>query len=558
VRIETRSAQLLSHTTLLLVLLWLAFVVRGFWYCALLPPWEGYDEPYHFAALQNVAAGRGFPQATTPVSLEVEHSLHLLPLPWELQFQDIPHPLSTYDDFWRLPVTERKRQVDAVRALPVEQGTQLADEPILNYESQQEPLYYWLLAFPLRWMTGIPLFSRIYLLRMLNVLLASVVVPVCWWMAKLVLRSDLQSMGASAVVVLMPELMINNARVGNQSLALLLYSLLLMASLQAARHSMHWIWWIAVGCALGAGLLTMASFMTAIPAVVLLAAVCVRSAGSSGIRSQRVFAIAARCGTALAIAAVIAGPWYAHVHSATGSWSGLGHDAALRHYSLLQKLLAIPRVNWKSGALSVLISHIWFGGWSFLRVHRGLYIAGILVIVLAIAGVVVRLTRRHDPGDEIRNVEILASFYACFLAGLAYHVLITFLHEGVSASTGWYLYALGAAEGILLVWGLQAFLPSRIVIAGLVISIAFLDLYGMHALLMPYYSGLSSHVGASVPPALLTTLTQLPAVFSRLPELRPAWLNAPVLATLWLGYWIATIGTVGAVVAGYSKPASAD
>jgi hypothetical protein len=104
----------------------------------------------------------------------------------------------------------------------------------------------------------------------------------------------------------------------------------------------------------------------------------------------------------------------------------------------------------------------------------------------------------------------------------------------------------------------QAFVPSRIVIPGLVIGIAFLDLYGTHALLMPYYSGLSSHVGASVPPAFLTTLAQLPAVFSRLAELRPAWLNAAVLAGLWLGYWITTIAAVWAVVAGYSKPAAAD
>ena len=107
----------------MLVLLWLAFVARGCWYCALLPPWEGYDEPFHFAALQNVASGRGMPQADTLISLEVQNSLHLLPLPWELQFQSIPQPLTTYDDFWRLPPAERKQRIDAVRALAPEAGT---------------------------------------------------------------------------------------------------------------------------------------------------------------------------------------------------------------------------------------------------------------------------------------------------------------------------------------------------------------------------------------------------------------------------------------------------
>ena len=69
---------------LLLALLWVAFLVRGIWYCALLPPWEGYDEPYHFAALQNVATGQGLPHSDTRITLEVEESIHFLPLPWEL------------------------------------------------------------------------------------------------------------------------------------------------------------------------------------------------------------------------------------------------------------------------------------------------------------------------------------------------------------------------------------------------------------------------------------------------------------------------------------------
>lgn len=541
---DTRSARAVPRASRLLAVLWIAFVVRGAWYCALLPAWEGYDEPYHFAALQNVASGRGMPQADTPVSREVQNSLHLLPLPWELQFQGIPHPLPTYDDFWRLSPTERKQRIDAVCALPPEQGPQPANEPILNYESQQAPLYYWLVAIPLGWMSGMPLLSRVYLLRMLNVLLASVVVPASWWMARRVLRSDLEAISTTAIVVLMPELMINIARVGNQSLALALYSLLLLAALQVAQHSMSWRWWIAVGCALGAGLLTMASFLTAIPAVMMLAAISFWSTRGAGMRTSKVRAIAGRCGAAFGAAAVIAGPWYTRVHSSTGSWSGLGLDVASKHISMLQKLQAIPHVNWKSGALSILISHIWFGGWSFLRVPRALYVAGMLVIAAAVAGVVIRLYRQRGAANENRDALVLAAFYLCFWAGLAYHVLITFLHLGGSASNGWYLYAVVAAEAVLLVWGLETFLPVHVLLPSLTIAVAGLDLYGMHTLLMPYYTGLTDHRDGSVPPALLVTIRRLPEVFPRLSEVRPAWLGAPVLLSWWIGYWIATVGTV--------------
>jgi len=543
----------MRHITAVLVFLWLAFVARGLWYSALMPAWEGYDEPFHFAALQNVASGHGMPRADTLVSLEVQSSLHLLPLPWELQFQSIPQPLTTHDDFWRLSPAERKQRADAVRTLAPEQGSEPANEPIQNYESQQAPLYYWLAGVPMGWMSGSPLLTRLYLLRMLNVLLASAVVPLAFRIARRVLCSDLQAIGVVAIIVLLPELMINLARVGNESLALICYSLLLEAALQVAQQPKSWRWWIILGFALGVGLLTKAYFLTAIPAVVVLAAISIWSARDAGTSKSAILGVTARFCAALAVALAIAGGWYARVHATTGSWSGQADDVGLRHVSLLQKLSAVPQVNWKSGVLSVVVSHIWFGGWSFLRIPRGLYMAAMLVIVVAIVGIVIRLSRRRDPNDEIRDVLVLAAFYLCFWAGLAYHVLITFLHLGVSASTGWYLYALVAAEIVLLVWGLEAFFPARVVLPALTIAVAGLDLYGMHGLLMPYYTGLTSHIGDSVPRALVATISHLPEVFTRRSETRPAWLGAPVLVSWWLGYWAATIGTVLMVVVLFRK-----
>jgi 4-amino-4-deoxy-L-arabinose transferase-like glycosyltransferase len=473
----------------------------------------------------------------------VQSSLHLLPLPWELQFQSIPQPLITHDDFWRLSPAERKQRADAVRTLAPEQGSEPATEPIQNYESQQAPLYYWLAGVPMGWMSKSPLLTRLYLLRMLNVLLASAVVPLAFWIARRVLRSDLQAIGVVGIIVLLPELMINLSRVGNESQALICYSLLLVPALQVAQQPKSWRW-IILGFALGVGLLTKAYFLTAMPAVILLAAISIWSARDAGTSKSAILAVAARFCAALAVALAIAGGWYARVHAATGSWSGQGDDVASRHVSLLQKFSAIPHVDWKSGVLSVVVSHIWFGGWSFLRAPRGVYVGGMLVIVVAIAGIVIRLFRRRYADDEIRDLSVLAAFYLCFWAGLAYHVLVTFLHLGVSASTGWYLYALVAAEIVLLVWALEAFFPARVVLPALTIAIAGLDLYGTHALLMPYYTGLSSHRGDWVPPAIVATISHLPEVFTRLSETRPAWLGAPVLLTWWIGYWAATVGTL--------------
>ena len=113
--------------------------------------------------------------------------------------------------------------------------------------------------------------------------------------------------------------------------------------------------------------------------------------------------------------------------------------------------------------------------------------------------------RKRTRASETRAILALAAFYLCFWAGLLYDVLVIYLSKGVSASAGWYLYAAVAAEIILLVCGLQAFFSARVVFPGLALGIATLDLYGMHGLPMPYYSGLTWHVGKSVGSALWVT-----------------------------------------------------
>lgn len=255
----------------MVALLWLAFVLRGFWYCALLPPWEGYDEPFHFAALQNVAAGHGMPTAGTPVSLEVQKSLHLLPLPWELQFHEIPRPLTPHEEFWKLQPNEREQRIQAVRALTPEDGLRPSSERIVNYESQQPPLHYWLLAGPLRAMSSLPLLSRIYLMRFLSLVLASIAVPGAHWVARQVLPSEAQTLGTTAVMILLPELMINVARTGNECMALVCYTVMLAAAMAAVRRPSSWLTWLLFGVALGCGLLTKAYVLSAVPGVIAVA-----------------------------------------------------------------------------------------------------------------------------------------------------------------------------------------------------------------------------------------------------------------------------------------------
>src|SRR5204863_9583336 len=77
-------------------------------YAAILPIWEGYDEPFHFAYIQYLVSTRTTPTLATHVSRQVDASLHVLPLPWTIKSQAIPKPLYTHDDFWRVSAPQRE------------------------------------------------------------------------------------------------------------------------------------------------------------------------------------------------------------------------------------------------------------------------------------------------------------------------------------------------------------------------------------------------------------------------------------------------------------------
>jgi len=88
---------------------------------------------------------------------------------------------------------------------------------------------------------------------------------------------------------------------------------------------------------------------------------------------------------------------------------------------------------------------------------------------------------------------VLGFIYGAFLLSIGYHVLMNSINLGVDASAGWYLYSVIAAEAILVVAGLLAFRSGKAMIVGLLGCFLLLEVYAMHFLLIPYYTGLIAH-----------------------------------------------------------------
>jgi len=527
------------HPRAVLAFLILLFLLRGLFYCLALPLWEGFDEPYQFAAVQYVAYTWHMPTLTTPVSHEVAASLYLAPAPWMLRLHQLPKPVLTQEDYWKLPPEERDGMRGQLLKLPQSWAAEASNPAIGNYEGQQAPLYYFLAAPLLSACSSLALPGQVFALRLFGLLIACATLPLGYMLARRVFGDQRLALLVTAMVVAMPELLINICRVSNEPLALLLSTALLLFVVRFVQSRETW-YLPVVALMLGLALLTKAYFLAFLPAVLFIVWMRLRTGrGEAGFVSGLLIAVA--------ILAAVAGPWYWHIHRVSGSWSGQGDDAAVHQLSRMALLMQVVHVNWRSGLASILLSHVWFGGWSFLRFPAWIYLIVMLAVGAAVAGMCLyfwKWLRAAMPPDPIIAI---AALYVCFWIGLCYHVLVTYVHIGVSASTGWYLYCLVFAEGVLLAQGLSqlfGFGALRWLLATGTTILAAIDLYGVHAYMLPYYTGFTTHVGDRVP-ALTFSAFSTGEIFTRLSTLGPAWVNAGTLELVWGGYLLATVLLVG-------------
>ncbi|MGO9259967.1 MAG: hypothetical protein ACLQU1_27190 [Bryobacteraceae bacterium] len=502
-----------------LLAVWACFLVRLLFYSSMLPLWEGYDEWAHFAVVRAGAfEGVILPARDRAVPRDVEASLQLAPVPWEMRY--LPPPSVSQDDFWTLPAEARRERQAAFRAMPPEWGRETGSGGLKAYEALQPPLYYWLMAPVLRLAGGRGLAWQVMALRWIGSLIASLAVPLVFRLGQIVFADERVALASAAVVALMPGMALDVARVSNDCLAVVLFTLLTVLAVQMPRR--EWL----LGIVLGLGLLTKAYFLTAVPALALIL----------GRRSWRPFTAAA----------AVAGWWYVRNLATTGTLTGLSESVMLRDTGVWGVLRRAPAMPWRTAADAILFSHLYFGGWSSLTVRSWMYHVFYAAALLAAIGLV-RLWRE-------RPIRALAAIYAAFWLGEFYNALLEWLSKGLPGSMGWYLYAVAGAEVVLCVAGIAAIAPKRMrgwAAPMGALLFALFDLYTVHAVEIPYYTGMIRHKLNGATGTL--HLVDFRAVgWSRAFERLTAFQAVPeaALMALWAAYLAATVLIVGRAILG--------
>lgn len=399
------------------------------------PPFEGFDETAHWSYVQEMAdTGRG----PTPGVDHLSRDVDVYPGP--MRYGEIP-PFEQTGRF-----TYRSFHPGRGLGGP----TRFAQGHDLNWQSQHPPLYYAISVPVYRAMRRLGWVDHLLALRLFAFVLAFAGYVIGVLAVERYAGVADPELGPWAPVIvaawpfLFPQFFPEFARLGNDSLCLLLASGVFALTLRRIAKSPEWIDAAGIGVMLGLGLLTKAFFAPiafGIVAVLVLHALTLR-------RSQAY----AQIGAMLALALLIGGGVYVQTFLKTGAFLSApeyaqGHaasGASLSPLSPMRGLLAIPA------------SLMWAGTWSLTRLPEIFLILPGATLVLITIGYVRRLPSLLRPPEAWTNAEILSWTPALIalpmIAGLVQHVF-AWLAGATTLTPGWYLHILAAPLGLAAAMG---------------------------------------------------------------------------------------------------------
>ena len=446
-------------------------------YAGLTPLWEGFDEPFHYGYVQHLWHARTLPvQKRTCISEEIWRSLPLAPASYIVK-RNLPM-VTTFDDYFRLPQSDRLARRRALQELDPALAAVTSGAP--NYESQQAPLAYTLLApFHALWSRA-PLPVRVWRLRLVCALASTLATGLLLFRLAAVLAVD----AGTAVFLAFSSQMFyaTTAHITNDWLSVPLFLLVVAAAVDLYLNPRRAALAI-LALALAAGLLTKAYFLALIPfalAIVLL---------RRGWRDTAAFS---------AIGLLPAAPWYIRNLFLYRDLAGLQENVG--GTTLAAFFSDAARVPWIKAAIATAATSLWEGNSS--ATTFGSVTIWLMLLLLAVAGVCF-LIRHPRPGELVALAGLLS-----FATALLYNTVIQYraTNGGAITPAPWYVQLLFPPAFCLL----SVRLP-RVLRAAMCCLWAYVICATYIAKLVPLYGGYSGRP-ARLPELARWYTTQFPQI----------------------------------------------
>ena len=435
-------------------------------YSSLVPLWEGFDEPWHYGYVQSLSLTHRLPVlGETRLSREVWDSMlacpasHVVAHAWP--------ELQTFDRYFALDAAARARMRRGMESIPRAEAW-LPDEHT-NYEAQQPPLAYALLAAPDLLLSQTSITVRVFWLRLLAACLATLITfyAAISLFRTLGLPASYQALGLFCFFACQMY-WATVAHIANDALgvALTVWFVAACAAFSAQPRRAGALW-LALVTSLG--LLTKAYFL---PLLAL---------GAFVVAYRRIRALPLFAG----VVVVLAGPWYLRNLLLYRNLSGL-----LMTSGGGSSISSLARVDWSRAIPYMLRATLWTGNNSFTSFSA---VTLNCLLVLLAAGVVLYgagAIRRGAGAAEWSVLGFLAFYSTAVILVVGNDVV--FLKGASAGAAPWYTIVLLAPALALALLGLSR---SRRIGRPIAAAIALLWSYVCIATyivkLIPLYGGYS-------------------------------------------------------------------
>jgi hypothetical protein len=451
-------------------------------YCFSLPLWEGFDEAFHYGYVESIAVDHRIPVlGRTTISKEIRTSLDLAPISFILS-RNIPGT-TPFERWFALPQTERVDRRARLRAISASERRMPSS--LANYEAQQAPLAYLMLAPVDAVMSGTSLPVRILILRLFCALAATALIffAMLWLCETLGVNGPFR-VAALALLFEMQIYEASVAHVGNDWLSItaaawFFAALAVFVRFHRRREA------ILLGVVLAAGLLAKAYFLAFVPVfvLVLLAAL---------LQKQITFQTA---GIAAFLAAALASPWYVRNLLVYRTLAGMQEN--VKGVSQQDAWYAFRHIHWAKALVESARRGLWTGNESYLSFSQGTLN---VLLLLLLAGFVLYLIRFRKSQSAERWVLFGAGL---FVLALIYDLCVAWADtHGLQPTTGpYYTPCILPAVFALTFLGLQrSGMWGRAIAVGISAVALWVGLLTYFAKLLPYYGGV---VGRSTPGTIM-------------------------------------------------------
>lgn len=430
--------------------LWAAVYLAGVAYLLLLPPWEGYDEIAHYSYAQQLGSTGTAPSPEQGrLSRDVEAYLAAAPGPYSTTPPFDRNGGLTYRQWFDGP-----HDRDLPHATPAESRRFEAGERD-NWQAQHPWGYYLLLAPLVKATAGLSWTAQLFGLRLFSWSLAFVGFVVSLMATERAVQRFFPACAQGfrrlslAWPLVFPGFFPEFARIGNDSLVLLVLALVWALAVRRVSAPVAWPWYLATGLLLGLGGLVKVTFL---PLSLALLAWLLWLALRPGQADRRRQLSGALLAGGLFLACT--GPWYLDSLLERGSLTGL---VELTDAPSWTAALGHP-VEVLKGLLGIALTFVWGGSTSSAYPPVVLVLPLVAPLLLCLLGSVRLFASPH------RELALLAWLMLGAVAGgLVYYLLVRIAATGVGAGApGWYLHALVAPLSLLLCAGwsaLEAWLP---------------------------------------------------------------------------------------------------